>query len=96
MVWFRYDDEQHCILMLYIQPGAKQTEVAGLHGDALKIKLAAAPVEGKANAALLKYLAKCFDVPRSHVVLKHGEKSRRKIVTIFQPKYSPDVLFHVE
>ncbi len=96
MAWFRYTDEQHCILVLYIQPGAKQTEVVGFYGDALKIKLAAAPVEGKANAALLQYLARCFDVPRNHVVLKHGEKSRRKTVTIFYPKHSPDVLFHLE
>lgn len=93
MNWYRYDDAHNFVLTLHVQPGAKRTEAIGLHGDALKIKLAAAPMEGKANAALLKYLAECFEVPRSHVVLKHGEKSRRKIVMIMQSRHSPDTLF---
>lgn len=93
MSWFRYDDAQNFVLTLHVQPGAKRTEAIGLHGDALKIKLAAAPVEGKANAALLKYLAECFEVPRNQVVLKYGEKSRRKTVMILKSRHSPDTLF---
>ncbi len=93
MSWFQYDNACNFILTLHIQPGAKRTEVVGLHGDALKIKLAAIPVEGKANAALLKYLAERFAVPRNQVVLKQGEKSRRKIVLILQSRHSPDTLF---
>ncbi|MDO9311068.1 MAG: DUF167 domain-containing protein, partial [Nitrosomonas sp.] len=69
------------------------TEAAGLHGDALRIKLAAAPVEGKANAALLKFLAKHFDVPLSQVILRQGDKSRHKVIIIQQPGCSPDVLY---
>ena len=61
MGWFRYDDATNLVLTLHIQPGAKRTEAIGLHGDALKIKLAAAPVDGKANAVLVKYLAECFE-----------------------------------
>src|SRR6185437_12849927 len=53
-VWYRSDDDdgRRLILSLYIQPGAKRTEAVGLHGDALKIKLAAPPVEGAANDTL--------------------------------------------
>ncbi|MCW5608115.1 MAG: YggU family protein [Nitrosomonas sp.] len=95
MNWFRSEGGSVFVLTLYIQPGARRTEVAGLHGDAMKIKLAAAPVEGKANAVLLKYLADCFEVPRNRVVLKQGEKSRRKIVVILNSRHSPDALFQV-
>lgn len=90
MNWFKSDQANNYLLTLYIQPGAKRTEVVGLHGDALKIKLAAAPREGRANAALLKYLAECFKVSQSQVVLKQGEKSRRKVVCISQSRCSPD------
>ncbi|MCB1934329.1 MAG: YggU family protein [Nitrosomonas sp.] len=95
MNWFRCEGHSDFVLTLHIQPGAKRTEPAGLHGDAMKIKLAAAPVEGKANLALLKYLADCFEVPRHQVVLKQGEKSRRKVVIIKQSKHSPDSLFEI-
>lgn len=95
MNWFRCEGHRDFVLTLHIQPGAKRTEPAGLHGDAMKIKLAAAPVEGKANLALLKYLADCFEVPRHQVVLKQGEKSRRKVVIIKQSKHSPDSLFEI-
>ncbi|MDO8893751.1 DUF167 family protein [Nitrosomonas sp.] len=94
MSWYRYDDADNLVLTLHIQTGAKNTEAAGLHGDALRIKLAAAPVEGKANAALLKFLAKHFDVPLSQVILRQGDKSRHKVIIIQQPGCSPDVLYN--
>lgn len=94
MGWYRYDDANNLVLTLHIQTGAKNTEAAGLHGDALRIKLAAAPVEGKANAALLKFLAKHFDVPLCQVMLKQGDKSRHKVIVIQQPGCSPDVLYN--
>ena len=93
MSWYRYDDADNLVLTLHIQTGAKNTEAVGLHGDALRIKLAAAPVEGKANAALLKFLAKHFDVPLSQVILRQGDKSRHKVIIIHQPGCSPDVLY---
>ncbi len=68
------------LLTLHIQPGAKKTEVCGLHGDALKIRLAAPPVDGKANAALLAFVADRLDLPKSAVSLKSGQTSRRKVV----------------
>ena len=69
-------------LTLHVQPGARRTEVAGLHGDALKIRLAAPPVDGKANACLLAFLARGLGVSRSAVTLKSGDCSRHKVVDI--------------
>lgn len=92
--WYRSDDDgQRLVLTLHIQPGAKRTEAVGLHGDALKIRLAAPPVEGAANTALLKFLAMTFSVPLSQVTLKHGVKSRRKVVEIWRTVSGPDALF---
>ncbi|BBN89141.1 DUF167 domain-containing protein [Azospira sp. APE16] len=73
------------LLTLHIQPGAKKTEVCGLHGDALKIRLAAPPVDGKANAALLAFVADRLDLPKSAVSLKSGQTSRRKVVEVAEP-----------
>jgi len=69
-------------LTLHIQPGAKKTEIAGLYGDALKIRLLAPPVDGKANAALLDFLAKRLGLAKSQVALVSGQTSRRKVVEI--------------
>lgn len=69
-------------LTLHIQPGAKKTEIAGEHGDALKIRLAAPPVDGKANAALLAFLAERLGVVKAAVTLKSGQSSRRKVVEV--------------
>ena len=69
-------------LTLHVHPGARKTEVAGEHGDCLKIRLAAPPVDGKANAALLAWLADCFAVGKRSVALLAGDKSRHKVVAI--------------
>ena len=87
--WYRQVDNV-IILTLHVQPDAKQTEVTGLHGDALKIRLTTSPIEGRANAALLKYLAKLFDVPASHVILKYGEQSRHKMVEVRGSGINPE------
>lgn len=76
--WLRREASGNVVLGLHIQPGAKKTEIAGLHGGALKIRLAAAPVEGKANASLIAFLAEQLGVPRAQVDLIGGEASRRK------------------
>jgi hypothetical protein len=94
--WYRSekDESGHCLLLtLHIQPGAKRTEVMGLHGDALKIRLAALPIDGAANSALLKFLAEIFDVPQRLVTLKQGLTSRRKIVEIRGAARGPEALF---
>ncbi|SFI70471.1 DUF167 family protein [Nitrosomonas sp. Nm34] len=92
MSWYQYDGNRNLILTLYIQPGAKHTELVGLHGDALKIRLSAPPVEGKANKVLLKFLAERFQVPLRQVSIKQGAQSRYKIVEIYQPSLGPQVL----
>jgi hypothetical protein len=79
------------VLALHVQPGASRTEVAGQHGDALKIRLAAPPVDGKANAELLRYLAEAFGVPLRQVMLVRGDASRRKLVRIAAPSLRPDL-----
>ena len=70
------------VLSLHVQPGAKKTEVVGLHGDALKIRLAAPPVEGKANECLLEYVADTLNVPKRQVTLVSGLSSRSKLVAV--------------
>lgn len=78
-----YHSNGDCItLILHVQPGAKKTAVAGLHGDALKIRLAAPAVEGRANEALLRFVADFFKVPVRNVELKQGELSRHKRVEV--------------
>ena len=67
---------------MHIQPGAKQTEIAGLHGEALKIRLAAPPVDGKANAALFEFVADRLGMARSAVSLKSGHSARRKVLQV--------------
>ena len=80
--WFRVASDGRITLTLHIQPGAKKTEFAGLHGDALKIRLAAPPVDGKANAALIKFVADELRLPKSAVNLKSGQTSRRKVLEV--------------
>ena len=80
--WFRQAADGRLTLTLHIQPGAKKTEFAGLHGDALKIRLAAPPVDGKANEALIKFVAETLGLPKSAVSLKSGHTSRRKVLEV--------------
>ena len=70
------------VLALYCQPGAKKTEVQGEHDGRLKIRLAAPPVEGKANDALILWLSKTLDVNRSAIELLAGDLSRLKRVRV--------------
>ena len=69
-------------LTLHVQPGAARTAVAGEHGEALKIRLAAPPIDGRANDCLLAFLAERLGVPRSALVLRSGQTSRRKVIVV--------------
>ena len=69
-------------LAVLVQPRASRTRVVGEHDGLLKIQLAAPPVDGEANAALLEFLAKQLGVPRRQVTLTAGDASRRKRVTV--------------
>lgn len=70
------------ILSLHIQPAAKKTGIAGTYGDALKIRLNAPPVDGKANDCLIAFLADRLALPKSRVILESGQTSRAKRIRI--------------
>jgi uncharacterized protein (TIGR00251 family) len=80
------------LLTIHVQPGARRTDVAGLHGSALKIRVAAPPVEGKANAALEAFVAERLGVPRSRVRVVKGELSREKRIAVSDPGAVPRLL----
>lgn len=71
-------------LTVFIQPRAQKTQIVGLHGDAVKIRITAPPVEGKANAELCRFLAKGLGVPLGRVEIVAGTSSRRKRILIKQ------------
>jgi uncharacterized protein (TIGR00251 family) len=68
----------------------------GLHGDSLKIRLAAAPIEGRANDALIDYIAERFRVPKRNVTIVSGEKSREKRVEVRGSSVDPERLQNTE
>ncbi|SDX92916.1 hypothetical protein SAMN04515617_108109 [Collimonas sp. OK242] len=67
-------------LALQVTPNAKKSQIIGPLEDVLKVRLQAQPIEGKANEALIRYLAELLDVPRSRIVITHGHTNKRKIV----------------
>jgi uncharacterized protein (TIGR00251 family) len=67
---------------LHAQPNARKTAVAGAHGDALRVKIAAPAVDNKANLELLRYLRELLDLPASAITIRHGATGRRKVVEI--------------
>jgi uncharacterized protein len=88
--WRRVGNDGSLTLELHCQPGAKRTEVTGVHGDCLRVRVAAPPIEGRANAALIEFLAEAFGVPRRAVAIVRGESGRRKAVRIASPVARPD------
>jgi uncharacterized protein (TIGR00251 family) len=71
-----------CTLELKVVPNAPRNEIAGWLGEALKVKVHAPALEGRANDELLDFLARELGVPRRNLTLLRGEKSRQKIVRI--------------
>lgn len=67
---------------LWVQPGAARTEPVGEHDGCLKLRLAARPIEGQANDALLRWAAQRLDCPRAQVTLAAGATSRRKTLLL--------------
>ena len=70
------------ILELHVQPGASRSEFAGKHGERIKVRLAARAVDGKANEALIEFLADYYRVPKRSVRIESGLRSRQKRVVI--------------
>lgn len=78
------------LLNVYIQPNAKTTDIVGMHGKSLKIRISAPAVDNMANKQLLKFLAKIFGVSTSGISLLVGEHSRNKRLRISQPGKLPE------
>ena len=78
----RTDGAGNVLLKLRIHPGAKRSAINGTFGDALKIDLQAPPVDGKANSALLKFLAEKLHLSKAAFTIKSGECSRDKVIAI--------------
>jgi len=70
------------ILRFHVVPNAKSDMVVGEHGGAIKVKLRAPALEGKANAALIRFLADLLKVPSRTIVVLRGHKSRDKVIRI--------------
>ena len=85
-------DGEDILLAVHAQPGASRSEFAGLHGEALKIRIQAPAVDGKANAALQRFLADAFAVPVASVILVSGPGARQKRWRIRSPgRIPPDI-----
>jgi len=79
-------------IAVHIAPNARRSEILGVVDDALKIKLQAQPIEGKANVALVKYLAGALNVARSSVAITHGHTNQRKLLEVTSGALTPDVV----
>lgn len=87
MPWFEKKDG--CIVLnIRVVPRASKDGFAGLLGDALKVRIQAPPVDGKANAYLIRFLAKQWDIPRSGVEILSGSTGRNKRIRILNPSDS--------
>ena len=76
-------------LRIYTQPGARNTQLAGIYNDQLKIRLAAPPIYGKANQELIAFISTIFKVSKSQVKLHKGVTSRNKTLIVQNLSYMP-------
>ena len=84
--WYRYDAERDLLILeIRVQPNASRTEFAGLHAGRLKIRVAAPPLDDKANTLLIDFLKKKFELPGGRVMIKRGSHGRSKIIEISHP-----------
>ncbi len=81
MSWIKAT-KQGLQLSVHLTPRASRDAIAGLHGEALKVTIKAPPVDGKANAYLVAYIAEALGLPKNAVSLVHGETSRDKILLV--------------
>jgi uncharacterized protein (TIGR00251 family) len=74
--------EAEALIEIWVQPRASRNEVAGRRGEAVKIRVAAPPVDGEANETLLQFVAKKLGLPRTAVAIVRGEAGRRKSIRV--------------
>ncbi len=90
--WYHRDPARGVIVLrVHVQPQARRTEVAGLHGESVKIRLAAPPLDNRANEELVAFVAARFGVARRDVTLLSGEKSREKRLEVRGSAVEPEV-----
>ena len=77
-----WEDGDRLYIALSVQPGAKQDRVKGVHGERLKIAVKAPPLEGRANEAVVEFLAALLRLPKRAVSVRHGESSREKLIAV--------------
>lgn len=82
MAWLQVGKDGSILLSLYVQPRAGKNELAGIHDGALKLRLTAPPVDGKANKAVIAFFSKVLKISKSSVSLRTGLKNRRKQLQI--------------
>lgn len=70
------------LIKVYVQPRASRNEVVGMHDDSLKIRLTSPPVDGQANKAVIAFLAKCLNLPKSAVSIRSGHQNRNKQILV--------------
>jgi uncharacterized protein (TIGR00251 family) len=81
--WIRYDAAARTLrLSIYVQPNARTSDLAGLHGEDLKVRIAAPAIDNKANAAVRTFFAEALGVPPSSVTVLRGAASRRKVLEV--------------
>lgn len=81
--------ESTLVILCHLQPNAAKDEIAGVHNDRLKIRIASPPVEGKANTHLIKFLSKIFNVTKTDITIVKGLSSRYKTVHVRSPSQLP-------
>lgn len=91
--WYQWQDDD-LLLSVRVQPKASRDEIIGPHENALKIRITAPPVDGKANTHLIRFLAKTFGVPKSRVEILSGESGRLKRLRIQAPATLPNGISH--
>ena len=79
--WIR-ELSEGLLISINVQPRSSKTEIIGIHQNSLKIKLTSPPIEGAANSLLIKFISKELGIAKSNIVLKSGEKSRKKKLTV--------------
>ncbi|MBA3018592.1 MAG: YggU family protein [Proteobacteria bacterium] len=87
---FLQENPQGIIFKVFVQPKSSKNTIAGLYGDALKIKLTAPPIDGAANKMCIKFLAKCLKVPKTSLEIISGHTSRTKYVLYKQKHNNKD------
>jgi uncharacterized protein (TIGR00251 family) len=84
--WYRFDADRNILcISVHVQPNARNTGIAGRHGEALKIRLAAPPLGSRANQLLIDLIAEKLGVPNSRVSLRRGRRSRAKLIEVLAP-----------